>query len=226
MSKILAILACTIALAGCASVSVKDVQKNTTTEPKTKPETLYVMDFSTESAEFNVDREGKELETFKTDLTAMLSDLLVERLGKAVAPAQRILGNKTSFKKGWLVTGRFIRVNQGSRALRMTLGLGAGGTKMETEVLVYDLSISRTKPFMRFVTTGGSNAEPGILTSPGPISAGLAVIKHTVRGLSEDANRTSRETTAALSEYMAERGFISTNDAQKAKKLGETGNVL
>ena len=75
----------------------------------------------------------------------------------------------------WLIRGEFTRVNQGSRLLRSTIGFGAGGTKVETNVYVYDLSKSSTTPFLTFSTSGGSNAEPGAIT-----------------GLATDPSRSSR----------------------------------
>ncbi len=209
-------------LAGCASVSVKDVEK-AAAKPKAKPAAIYVMDFDTRSAEFNVDREGAELAQFKADTAKILSDLLVERLGSRLeVKALRVTSSANLPKSGWLLTGRFIRVNQGSRALRTIVGLGAGGTKMETEVLLHDLAVSQKRTFLKFATTGGSNAEPGVLTSPGPVSAGMSLIKQTMRGITEDATRTAREITASLSEYMLERRWITEEQALRAKKLGET----
>jgi Domain of unknown function (DUF4410) len=52
----------------------------------------------------------------------------------------------------WLVTGEFVRVTQGSRALRGLVGLGAGGTKLETAVRVYDLSHLSKGPVLQFET--------------------------------------------------------------------------
>jgi uncharacterized protein DUF4410 len=78
-----------------------------------------------------------------------------------VVPATRQNVSKRARADAWLVTGEFVRVNGGSRALRSLIGLGAGGTKMETVVRVYDLSRLSKEPVFQFDTSGGSNAEPG-----------------------------------------------------------------
>ena len=126
----------------------------------------------------------------------------------------------------WLITGQFIRVNQGSRALRVALGLGAGGTKMETIAQVYDLSSrSREQPLFTFSTTGGSNAEPGVITSVGPLApttVPVLVISMAVKGMhgvSEDAKRTARVIAAYVSDQLANRGYLPPDKKPGKAKL-------
>lgn len=210
-------------LVGCASVSVHEKQESKKRIPRKAPPIFYIMDFSTEGAEFNVDREGRRLQRFKRETARILSGCLIDRFTKHLGVTDRLVKEPVDKKEGWLVRGRFLRVNQGSRALRMGVGFGAGGTKMETEVSVYDLSISATKPFMRFQTTGGSNAEPGTMTSVGGavltggstsvLGAGPGLLGRAAAGLTEDGLRTARMITATLSYYMAERGWIPPDRA-------------
>ncbi|MEZ0299569.1 MAG: DUF4410 domain-containing protein, partial [Candidatus Methylacidiphilales bacterium] len=84
---------------------------------------------------------------------------------KKVAYAVRLPQGSTLPPSGWLLTGKFVRVNQGSRALRMIVGLGAGGTKLETEIAVRDLSQPGAPVVISTMKTGGSNAEPGAMFS-------------------------------------------------------------
>ena len=91
---------------------------------------------------------------------------------------------------------------------------------METRVQVYDLA-SQGKPFMTFETTGGSNAMPGLITSTGPVSAAFSMATQAMMGVSDDAARTSRMITGALSEYLASRGWIAKNKVYESKKLGK-----
>jgi hypothetical protein len=213
-------------LGGCASVSVKGVDKKRSVEPRGKPSAVYVMPFSTEKAEFNVDREGAELDAFKKDVAAALASALADKLTKGVAPAQVLKAGARPPRKGWLVQGRFLRVNQGSRALRAFVGLGAGGTKLETEVEVLDLTRSRNTPFMSFQTTGGSGATPGMITSPGPVSAGIGMVQGATRGVTEDAERTARMITGMISQYMLGRKWIAPEQATPVKMEGEVGEVI
>ena len=63
-----------------------------------------------------------------------IANNLVKGLDTHVAPAERTSSVRGLAKSGWLVSGEFIRVNTGSLLLRAGVGLGAGGTKMETQV--------------------------------------------------------------------------------------------
>jgi hypothetical protein len=201
-----------IALAGCASISV---QPDTAYSTKQKPHKVYVEAFSTTHGEFNVDRDGAELATFKTDLQKMMTTGITVDLTKRLIPAfpaDKV--NRSKHENAWLIRGQFVRVNQGSRLLRGTLGFGAGATKFESSVQVYDLASGSNKPFLTFSTTGGSNAEPGMLPSlaTDPLSlvidaaGGAGNLAH---GVTEDTNRTAREITAELSDYMYRSHWIS-----------------
>ena len=100
---------------------------------------------------------------------------------------------------------------------------------METTAQVYDLSTrSRQQPLFTFSTTGGSNAEPGIITSVGPLApttVPAVVISMTgkgAHGVSEDAKRTARVIAAYVSEQLAARGYLPAGKkAGKAKRPGE-----
>jgi Domain of unknown function (DUF4410) len=208
------------AMVGCASVSVQSQQERATWRFK-KPQVLIVKDFGfPNQATIRADRSGNELAAFERNLQVSLRDQLVRALGRygipvTVATTPQDLRKLRKPQPAWLITGQFTRVNQGSRALRVALGLGAGGTKMETVTQVYDLSSrSRQQPLFTFSTTGGSNAEPGMITSVGPLApttVPVMVISMAVKGMhgvSEDAKRTARVIAAYVSEQLANRGYL------------------
>jgi len=203
-------------LAGCASISI---QPHSESNEAHKPEKIYVAAFAVASGAFAVDREGAELRDFKTNLRTLLQTALVADLSKrlipaAVAPAS----GSMSGGHAWLIRGEFKRVNQGSRLLRGAIGLGAGATKLETRVQVYDLSTGSDEPFLTFSTTGGSNAEPGAITGvwTNPVTTvlgvGLGGIGNVLHGVTEDSRRTAREITAVLSDYMFRHHWIDADN--------------
>jgi len=183
MKTLLPLIVITLLMVGCASVSVDDRSVQVTGKIA-KPKAIYVQTFDTSNGEWNVDRTGQELVEFKKNAGLELQRMMVERFPE-IAPTYPIPAKLPS--SGLLVTGEFTRVNQGSRALRMGIGFGAGGTKVETTVRIYDLSISQTDPIATFKTTGGSNAQPGWLAG-GWIAGGI-----NGTGLQDDWERTSRE---------------------------------
>jgi hypothetical protein len=217
-------LASLLVLTSCASISVQPGHEYATPQ---MPQKIYVMLFGTGHAEFNVDREGAELKTFKRDLQHVLQAAQIADLSNrlvAAAPAPKHPWDRR--ENGWVVTGEFVKVNQGSRFLRTAIGFGAGGTKVEAKVAVYDLSAADHRPFLVFSTTGGSNAEPGAVTSFATDPLDLAVqialsgVSGFSHGLTEDTKRTAREVTAELSDYMYRSGWIPQDKWIQPKTLG------
>lgn len=225
-------------LVGCASVSVSEtIARPKPGRPVTFPETIYVRNYATPPENFRVDREGEELQTFMVQNQDRLSRNLKRRLEKYLAPTQIIATTApTPAGPGWLLEGTFDRVNQGSRALRSLIGFGLGGTKIETTTKVYQLGNSkkREKPELIYVirTTGGSGASPGAIGgfSPfgpmGPFGMIPNAIFGAQSGLAFDTNRTSREITAALSEFAWQEGLIPQEQALGPKRLGRLPNRL
>ncbi|MEM6884952.1 MAG: DUF4410 domain-containing protein [Verrucomicrobiota bacterium] len=205
-------------IGGCASVSVKDEQQVANAGGETRPDAIYVIPFSTDG-EFNVDREGAELAEFKQNLQEMMVVALETRFPKHLVPT-RTAPSMMDVPSGnyWVVGGTFTLVNQGSRALRATIGFGAGGTKVETDVYVYDIASKSPTPFRVFRTTGGSGAQPGAVVGLNPVGAALSAVSGAAKGLTDDVVRTSRMITADLSEYMYERNWIPESRKLEAKR--------
>jgi hypothetical protein len=209
-----------IALSGCASVSVS--RQQWTTPPAPAPDRIFVTPFTLEHGKFRVDREGAELAAFKEKFSREFADRLAERLTKYVRPSTVIAKDeKIKDANAWLVSGHFVRVHQGSRALRALVGWGLGATKTETRVDIFQSNRQgRLSRIAQIETTGGSNAEPGAIFS-GPFGAGPRLIASaTMAGLAADARRTARTITAAISEKLAAQGAPLAGRPLHAKPLG------
>ena len=212
-----------LALASCASISVQNTAEQATPQ---MPQKIYVADFDVANGNFKVDREGADLVKFKQNLRDMMQTGMVTDLSRRlIASVPTTKEQSFPTQNAWLIRGEFTKVNQGSRLLRGTIGFGAGGTKMETNVSVYNLNQSSNTPFLSFSTTGGSNAEPGAVTGAatdpvvlaiGVVASGAGGVAH---GLTEDTARTAREITAELSDYMYRSGWISKDKWIEPKKV-------
>lgn len=214
-----------LALVSCASISV---QKDTEHATLQMPQKVYVAFFDVAQGKFEVDRENIELAKFKKNLQVMMQTGMVTDLSHrliSAVPTNKIQGFQP--ENAWLIQGEFTKVNQGSRLLRGAIGFGAGGTKVETKVYVYNLNQDSNIPFLTFSTTGGSNAEPGAVTGAAidPVTAAIGVVASgaggVAHGLTEDTARTAREITAELSDYMYRSGWIPKDKWIKPKKLDE-----
>jgi hypothetical protein len=180
---------CAFFLLGCSSARVVkgSPQYSGILKP---PQFIYVQLFDVDGGTWLVDREGRELGEFKKAISGHLQEMMLERFLE-IAPTD--MAPKKLPGTGLLVAGEFTYVEQGSRALRAVVGMGAGGTKVKTVVRLYDLSVSNSKPVVIFSTTGGSNAQPGLLTGGGFTIGGVSSAVMNVYGLDDDLKRTARE---------------------------------
>ncbi|HEV7406094.1 MAG TPA: DUF4410 domain-containing protein [Chthoniobacteraceae bacterium] len=211
-------VAVVLSLTGCASISVKNVEKRAARVPA-PPAVIYVADYDTGGGSWNITSISRKPEQYKAEVAEILAkELTADATAFLKIPTQRVGRSKAVPPNGWLVSGKFTRVSEGSPAGRIIIGLGVGSTKLETETTVTDGRVHG--PILHFATTGGSNALPGMIFSSGPGSAVVTGVSQAMRGVSDDAKRTSRQITASLAEYELEKGWIKTSSL-KVKKPGE-----
>ncbi len=178
---------------GCSTINIEELDRSEA-KLSPNPDRIYVAPFDTSHGQWLVGRQGAELENFKREYQTHFSRIMEERLMK-VAPTE--LRWTDLPKSGWLVAGEFVKVYQGSRALRYTVGMGVGSTRLQTIVYVYDLSKSRDKYVLCFRTGVPENAQgkgAGSGQEPPRVSA-------LVSGLTWDAIRTARRVRDVLMEH-------------------------
>lgn len=216
-------LAAVVVLSSCASVSVKNVDRESGSKPQQKPGHFYVAPFAIAKAQIRENtmlRQAKAKGQLGPEVQQLLSKYLVSELSKNLGPASAVKPGAAPKSGGWLIGGEFTRVNEGNRLLRMGIGLGAGGTKMETKVAVRNLPASNP-PFLNFATTGGSNATPGAATNPIPFSSAPTALLQSTQGVTDDAARTARMITATIADYMVQRGWLAAGAVQKPKMASQ-----
>jgi hypothetical protein len=208
-----------VVLAGCASVSVKEDKWSQ--EKLDLPKRVYVKSYDVPADVLAVDRTGEELEEFRKETAGNFTAELCERITKRIAPAVPLVEGVRPEPGSWVVEGRFLRLNQGSRLLRSLVGLGAGGTKMDAQTTVSAVGARGAKKTIAEIeTTGGSNAEPGMLTFPTPIGGGIrAVLSLAKTGVTADQRRTARMITAAMAEKLEVQGYDLPGKKEKTKRL-------
>ncbi len=211
-----AVLASAACLCSCASISVKEVAKSDASQPRTKPAHIYVEPFDVAKTKVKENRFRKNPGKLTSEAQQLLSGYLVEELTRTIAPATAVGPGKAPPQGGWLVSGEIIRLAEGSRLFRMGLGVGFGGTKMETKIAVRNLP-SKNKPFLQFATTGGSNATPGAATNPIPFSAAPTALLASKEGVTDDSARTARMIAATIADYMVQRGWLDAAVTPKPK---------
>jgi hypothetical protein len=200
----LAVLALPFCLTGCSSINTAPMP-SASVRLTPNPVHIYVAPFNTDTSKWLVAREGVDLEDFKQNFQTQFMHILVDRLNKLAPTEQRWVDELPDH--GWMVAGEFVTVDQGSRFLRTAVGAGMGHTTMQTQVYVYDLSISKTQYVLSF-RTGVPNAETGNGAGSGNGLSGLTSAGEPVStafglgsGLKEDTTRTANSIADVLAQY-------------------------
>lgn len=142
---------------GCASVSTIPSEGKSASTRVRSPVTIWIRPFATDGGMWLKDSAEPEK---RAEIRDWLSGCLIRHLSP-IAPTHLLESEVPT--EGWLVTGRFLRVNPGSRSGRMFFGaFGGGASKIETQVDVYDLAVTAAEPVLTFTTTGGSNLATGL----------------------------------------------------------------
>ena len=203
---------------GCSSVSVLQERENAALAPTTRPQVLLVRPFEVRrGVEFDAAAAAAD-EDVPAKVGSLVAEGIMSKAGDWVAPGRLLQPGAPAPSEGLLVRGKILRVRQGSRALRMAIGLGAGRTRLETSVRVFNLAASKTEPWLSFETTGGSNMEPGIagalVPSPLTIPIALSVASGAVtagavgaKGVTQDALRTGRVIAAVIHDKLVAKGL-------------------
>lgn len=169
-----------VVMSGCASVKTRPAGASSETTRLRRPAVIHVQPFATTGGMWQKSASSPER---RLEIRDWLTGRLLLHLS-SLAPTH-VLDAEATPSTGWLVAGRFLRVNPGSRVARMFLGgVGAGASKLETRVDVFDLAVSDAEPMVSFTTTGGSNLAVGL---PGAMAA-----------TDDDVDRTAREIHAFL----------------------------
>ena len=219
-----------IFLSGCASVSVTKIQSQDS-KGFVLPKKILIQEFMANDSALKVDRQGAALQELKSKMATQLAGDLAKSLKENVLPAKTLAsGTKPPREDAWLVTGSFLRVNQGSRALRSVVGFGAGGTRIETSVIVYTLKGPKPSEVLKFRTFGGSNQEPGpgIVMGAVPMNLGAPfslVYGPAMTGLSYDIRRTAKEISAEISDSLRCHGLKTKNLKLKVKLLKDESKL-
>ena len=207
------VIAVPLFLGGCASVSVKDVS-NSGGKDVSRPVQIQVAPFAVERANVKENPARKAPGQLANETQKLLQGFLVAELNRMGVAAVPVDSAGTPPPNTWVVSGRITRLAEGNRLLRMAIGLGSGGTKVETET---DVRGAGKGSILHFHTTGGSNATPGGLTNPIPFSGVPTALLKAKDGITDDSARTARMIAGTIGNYMAQRGWVAAEKVPQVK---------
>jgi hypothetical protein len=230
-------------LAALTPAKVSDVKSNTSAMPAAKPpRMIYVNSFSlsqvTKSDETqssgggrpgvlgalrNREQEGiigqhreEQKEQTLAKVPGVLQKALIADLSQSIAPAKS--GNGTNAPADcWIITGEFLEVATGSRALQAEVGFGAGQSHLEVRAKVYSAH-DLNRPFLTFDSEGASGHMPGAVVSKNPYVAAAKFVMSKTEP-EREAKKVASSIAQEIGKFMAAQGIPTL---KSMKTNGET----
>jgi hypothetical protein len=217
-------------VAALTPAKVTDVKTDSSATPAAKPPSvIYVKMFSiskVESKSENAAEEGRprllgalrggqentvigehreaQQEHTLANVPVILQKALVENLSKSVAPANN--GDDAHVSPGsWIITGEFVDVDTGNRALQAGVGLGAGQSHLEVRAKVYAAADMKT-PFLTFDSEGTSGHMPGAAVTRNPYVAAAKFVM-SKREPEREAKKVGKAIADEIGKFMAAHGI-------------------
>jgi hypothetical protein len=95
------------------------------------------------------------------ELVALMQQTIVEDLTAKGLAAQRLPAGAGLPTEGWLVRGVFTQLDEGQRATKAVIGMGAGASELDLYVNLADLAKTPVQPFYSFDAENTSGKLPG-----------------------------------------------------------------
>ncbi|MFM8459562.1 MAG: DUF4410 domain-containing protein [Planctomycetia bacterium] len=202
-----------LALAGCSSTSVYNLQKSGA-PVATAPRLIFVSPFAVRAEVLHLgERSRAEKAQLGAAISAGLASITASELQRYAAPSAVLTAGRSPGAGTWHIRGEILKVDQGSRALRTAIGFGIGRTQLRTRVTVTEIRADGPRTILTFRTTGSSGLEPGVAFgvvggASAAKTAGGALLG-SMAGVSSDMDRTAHEIAAVLSAYLSRNGLLS-----------------
>lgn len=242
-----ALSACSIlALCGCQLAAVKP-QATAAPISTVRPNLIVVYDFATSPAAVTLNQgivqkayraatqsgEEQQADQSKTaqDTAADLSDDLIKRLTDLGFQVEKIPRGTPPPDGAVAIDGEFVDIDEGNRLRRLVIGLGAGSSKLGTQVIIYQVVDGQRSQLLIFTTHAesaktpgaamtmgvGAAAQGGATVAMGAASAGMAGVKTYRSSMGSLADSTAKQIVAYFSQYAANQRWIPEDKVQKAE---------
>ncbi|MBI1813937.1 MAG: DUF4410 domain-containing protein [Deltaproteobacteria bacterium] len=231
-----------VALAGCATTNVTPIQETFATNLP-PPGIVLVYKFAVNLNEVSANQglfqkaydaaestnKTEQNEEIAQQVSDRLADELVKQITELGLPAHRADQNTSVPSNALVITGHFIDIDEGNQLRRLVIGLGAGQSKIDTQVQVLSPSGDGYRTLMEFKTHADSGEMPGAAVTMGAgaaaqggVTAGMAVANAGIGGvkayrtaIDAMAGRSADKAAQYLSEFFAREGWISPDKIKK-----------
>jgi hypothetical protein len=181
----------------------KAESKSENAEEEGRPRLLGALRRGQENTVVGKHREAEQEHTLAS-VPVVLQKALIENLSKSVAPANN--GDDAHVSPGsWIITGEFVNVETGNRALQAGVGLGAGQSHLEVRAKVYAAADIKT-PFLTFDSEGASGHMPGAAVTRNPYVAAAKFVMSKTEP-EREAKKVAKSIADEISKFMAAHGI-------------------
>lgn len=222
-----------LVLAGCASSDVTARRSYVENEEIARPGRIIVHNIAATPGDIPADSalagryEGKttpqtaEEIALGRELGEQFATELIEEIMEMGLPAERAGSGPAPAVGDIVIMGQFISVDEGSRAMRMLIGFGAGASELKTFVEAYQMTAQGLRPLGStevesdggkmpgMVVPVGAGAAAGRAATSAAVSGGLSVTREfTSENMKASAERTAEAVAEVLREAFVKRGWI------------------
>ncbi|MGA8597307.1 MAG: DUF4410 domain-containing protein [Bryobacteraceae bacterium] len=229
VSIVYSIILCGIACAqvpGTGRVQIKPIQSYSGASPLAKPTAIVVYNFAAtpEEVELNhavLNRVRMHMSGAQDDEKAQLSrkivdefsDSLIKDLQKTGRPISRGIPGELPADHTLAVQGDFLLIDEGNRARRMAIGLGAGASKVEANVQCFIRQPAQNIVITEFRAISKSSRKPGAAETMGAgaapeVSAAATGATELKQGAEGDTDRMAKAIAKQITKTMTAQGWI------------------
>jgi hypothetical protein len=241
-----------LAITGLASLAVLPVTgcRATTQNVATyadqlpKPQLIVVHDFTSNPGEVRlqsglIGRVTEEMRAaqgtpvaaqeakLQDEVTRAMTAQLVQEIAKLGLPVTSAESAGPVAGPVVTVEGQFLTIDEGNRARRLLIGLGAGASHVRTAVQVFQTNGGQQRLVEDFYTNANSSRKPGLAVMGGAgaavgaataVTAGVGAGTTVIAGKQDaesDAKEAAVAVTKELAKFFAKQGWITAEQADK-----------
>ncbi len=151
------ILVSALLLVGCAHGKMGHISQPLAKNAVSKGETIQVVTIKADSAQISGDKSGDagRVESIKSEIAGRFNREIAEHLRRKGFKAVAVESMPSS---GIVLAGKVTKIENGSAAARMLVGMGAGSANMFTDFKLMDAATQKLLGKFEIIATSGGNS--------------------------------------------------------------------
>jgi hypothetical protein len=167
-------------------------------------------------------RKENQYEQTLQKLPGILQRALIQDLNNSIAAAANGDEAETYLHHGWIITGQFLVVDAGDRAMQAGVGFGAGQSHVEVQAQVSTVR-DPNNPFLVFNSQGASGHMPGAVVMFNPYVAAAKFVM-SKKEPEKEAKKIAQAIAREIGKFMTAQG-IPTLASAPAPAAGSSSSA-